>query len=41
MVKYKSLIENSASILEREREPKGVYRNMKEYILEVNPDGQG
>ena len=43
MVEYNSLRENSASILEREREikPKGVYRNMKGCILGANFEGQG
>ena len=41
MVEYKSLRENSTSILERELKPKGVYRNMKGCILDANFEGQG
>ena len=36
MVEYKTLRENSTSILEREIKPWTVYRNVKECILEAN-----
>ena len=38
MVEYKSLRENSTSILEREKNPCLVYKNMKGFILEANLD---
>ena len=41
MVEYKTLRENSASALERELKPLGIYRNMKGCILKANLEGQG
>ena len=38
MMEYKSLSKISTSILERETEPQGVYRNTKGCILEANLD---
>ena len=40
-VEYKSLRENSTSILEREIKPYGVYRNMKGCMLGANLEGEG
>ena len=40
-MEYKSLRENSTSILEREIKSQGGYRNMKGCILEANVEGQG
>ena len=41
MVEYKTLRENSASVLEREIKPLGIYRNMNGCILKANLEGQG
>ena len=41
MVEYKSLRENSTSILEREIKPYRVYKKANERILEANLEGQG
>ena len=35
------LRENSTNILEREKKPQGIYKNMKGCILEAYLEGQG
>ena len=40
MMEYKSLRENSTSILKRDKAIEGVYRNMKGCVLEANIEGQ-
>ena len=41
MVEYKTLRENSTSIMERDIKPQGIYENMKGCLLEVNLEEQG
>ena len=41
MVEYKTLRENSTSIMERDIKPQGIYGNMKGCLLEVNLEEQG
>ena len=41
MVGYTGLRENSTNILEGQLKSSGVYRNMGECIIEVNPMGLG